>query len=265
MAITTIRIAMLNTYMPVPTVYEAKGSFGDIFHSLLSKAAARLSPTLKIESINYDVRKGEYPSSLLDVDLILLTGSGSSAYDDDEWIHQLDAYVSDIHVNYPSIKIFGSCFGHQLVCQSLFRGHGVTVEKDPKGWELGVQTIQLTDDFRSTFMKTSKTSGLLQNSPMEDIPRNMRLQFVHSDHVKISAKEALPPSFVLFGNTEHCATQGIYQPGRVLTFQGHFEFDRFVNTETMKVFGATWKPEILEGVMKSIDADDDALLAAEMV
>jgi hypothetical protein len=57
----------------------------------------------------------------------------------------------------------------------------------------------------------------------------------------------------------------VYEPERVLTYQGHFEFDRFVNTETLKVFGASWQPEVLEQAMRSIDADDDSEMAADMV
>jgi hypothetical protein len=51
----------------------------------------------------------------------------------------------------------------------------------------------------------------------------------------------------------------------VLTLQGHFEFDRFVNSETVKVFGAKWPASVREVVLKDIDKDDDAELLAEIV
>lgn len=57
----------------------------------------------------------------------------------------------------------------------------------------------------------------------------------------------------------------MYEPGRILTFQGHFEFDRFINSETIKTFFARKAPEWLENSLKAVDADDDAEVAAEMV
>lgn len=57
----------------------------------------------------------------------------------------------------------------------------------------------------------------------------------------------------------------MYELGRILTFQGHFEFDRFVNGETIKTFFAKKAPEWLEASLKAADADDDAEEAADMV
>lgn len=55
------------------------------------------------------------------------------------------------------------------------------------------------------------------------------------------------------------------QPGRVFTLQGHFEFDAFVNGETVKVFfedrGEEWVAERLLEIKKG----DDAEVVAEMV
>ena len=56
------------------------------------------------------------------------------------------------------------------------------------------------------------------------------------------------------------------QPGRVFTLQGHFEFDEFVNGETVKEFfrdrGEEWVEERLGEIEKG---DDDAGVVAEMV
>ena len=67
------------------------------------------------------------------------------------------------------------------------------------------------------------------------------------------------------GSTDKCAVQGVYEPGRVLTLQGHFEFDRFINTETVKVFGAKWEPSFLRESLDAIDKDDDSKVASDMV
>ncbi|KAF2710173.1 class I glutamine amidotransferase-like protein [Pleomassaria siparia CBS 279.74] len=265
----TIRIAMLNTDIPVPAVHFARGTYGNIFHKLLTAALPRISSNndITIDSIDYDVRNFEYPPSNSNIDVVLITGSASSAYDDEEWIKRLDDYVLDLYINHPHVKMFGSCFGHQLICQSLLRGEGVVVEKDPKGWEIGVKEVNLTEEFRKALQHSSlQSESSMSTSLLKEVPSKLRLQFVHADHVVLpSGLSSLPHSWVMLGSTSHCAVQGVYQPGRILTLQGHFEFDRFVNTETLKVFGAKWDPEVLKQTLEACASDDDAEVAADMV
>lgn len=65
------------------------------------------------------------------------------------------------------------------------------------------------------------------------------------------------------GRSEHCALQGIWKRGRVLTYQGHAEFDEFVNGETVKVFGKYWEEEFLQQALRNVEnGEDDALWAA---
>lgn len=254
---------MLNADTPMPAVRPKWGSYGKMFHDLLAAAAYRISPGVEIKSTDYDVQNFEYPQSLSEIDVILVTGSASSSYDNKEWIRRLDDYVLEVYLHHPRIKMFGSCFGHQLICESLLRGYGVRVEKDPRGWEIGVKEILLEEKFSKTLGRN--LGSLLKPGCCTVIPDRMRVQFVHADHVKIPAMEALPPSWIMVGSTQHCAVQGVYEPGRVLTLQGHFEFNRWVNTEIMKVFGAGWDAEVLKQALEAVDMDDDAEKAAEMV
>ncbi|KAF1962339.1 class I glutamine amidotransferase-like protein, partial [Byssothecium circinans] len=259
----TIRVAMLNADSPVPNVISRFETYGHMFHELLVAAASRIHPDVRIESTYHDVVQMQYPESLADSDVVLITGSAASAYDDVEWIRRLDGYVSDVYTRHPHVKIFGSCFGHQLVCQSLLRPYGVRVEKDPNGWELGVKEIEVEDGFRKALGKGTQSHSNSQEC--DGIPETMRVQFIHADHVRIPSLDSLPDSWLMMGQTKHCAVQGAYEPGRVLTMQGHFEFDLWINTEIIEVFGATWKEDVLEQVLNSIDADDDSEAAAEMV
>lgn len=268
MASHSVRIAMLNAETPVAPVLEQRGSFGTIFHNLLGAAATRVSPDIEIESTEYDVKQGQYPQDISSVDVMLITGSASSAYDDLEWVHRLGDFVLDTYLNYPHVKFFGSCFGHQLVCQSLLRGYGVRVEKDPKGFENGVQEITLTESFRDALELSAGNSIFgAKESGTKPIPPKMRLQMIHGDHVVLPSPDALPKSWSNLGGTKHCAVQGLYQPARVLTFQGHFEFDRFINEAFLKAFAGPlkWTPEKLDEYLDLADADDDSELAAEMV
>lgn len=245
---------MLNADIPVPNVCAQKApTYGRIFHQLLSAAAAQKLPRIAIKSSDYDVMKEEYPISLAEFDAIIISGSANSAYDDLEWVRRLDDFISDVYQNDPRIKIFGSCFGHQIVCQSLLKDFGVRVGVDPNGWEIGVREITLHKHFLEVFGRD------------HPLPEKLRLQFVHHDHVVIPTPDSLPHSWMTLGSTQHCAVQGMYEPGRVLTYQGHFEFDKFINSETVKFFFPAWAPGVLKEAMEAIDADDDAIAAAEMV
>lgn len=83
------------------------------------------------------------------------------------------------------------------------------------------------------------------------------MQFVHADHVWVPV---LPAGFQNIGSTPKCAIQGVWQENRVLTYQGHIEFDEFVNRETIRAFGikAGWAAAELQSALRSTEGVDDA-------
>lgn len=252
---------MLNADTPVPAVVAHRAAtYGRIFEALLSRAAHRLTstskhhPNITITSTDFDVVQNHYPASLCCFDAIVISGSASSAYDNEPWIARLAAWIREAYQTHPRIPIFGSCFGHQIVCHALLAEYGVRVEQDAKGWELGVQAVRLDEGFCRRF----------GGGRAGDEDAVLRLQFVHHDHV-VLAEGGLPAGWMLVGSTPHCSVQGVYEPGRVLTLQGHFEFDAFVNGETVKFFFPHWEPEVLGAALRAIDAEDDAEAAAELV
>jgi hypothetical protein len=94
-------------------------------------------------------------------------------------------------------------------------------------------------------------------------PSQLRQQFVHADHVVLSSSLLAKEGFENIGRSEHCALQGLWKRGRVLTYQGHAEFDRFINGETIKVFGRPiWEERVLDEALRSVDGDDDSRWAA---
>lgn len=290
-----IRVAMLNADTSVPNVYGGLGTFGDILQRVLAAAAPQACSGLSIQHSVYNVVSGQYPKSLADVDAIVITASAASSYDDQHWIQRLEEYVVMLYRQYPGIKMFGSCFGHHLICQALLKDRGLRIEKHPGGWEIGISEVVFTNDFRRAFgkagcgRKESTEFGFPRcvgrpPSPDEDessdgdynsigsttnlVPETARLQFIHADQVFSPAPLAEP--WVLVGSTEHCAVQGVYLPGRILTLQGHFEFDKFENQQTMRIFGAA--PEVETEAKtnaacetKPREAEDDGEVVAEMV
>ena len=254
----TLHIAIFNTDIPVPSIAASVApTYGALFHTLLSFALTRLSPSLKLVTTEYNTLAQEYPcpSTLPSTHLILITGSRNSAYDPLPWIATLKTFIRSTYTSHPSIKWFGSCFGHQIICQALLHPYGVLVVPSPGGYEIGVQTTHLHPAFRAHFHSSTDCP----------VPETLRLQYLHGDSVYLPADHTVPPSWYVVGRTEFCLNQGMLQPGRVFTLQGHFEFDAFVNGETVKAFfedkGEEWVAERLVGVEKG----DDAGVVAEMV
>ena len=76
----------------------------------------------------------------------------------------------------------------------------------------------------------SRFSPIPSNSSSTNQPG---LKFGHVYHVVLNSN---PEGFYVLGSSEHRALQGIWKRGRVLAYQGHVEFDKFVNREKLKFF-----------------------------
>ncbi|KAJ5349062.1 uncharacterized protein N7506_002315 [Penicillium brevicompactum] len=85
----------------------------------------------------------------------------------------------------------------------------------------------------------------------------------------------LPEPWLNVGSSLKCPIQGLYQPDRVLTLQGHFEFDAFATAELCYKFASQfgWSQEVLDAHLESIrrsvrpgrEDEDDSKVAAEAV
>ncbi|PLN81760.1 hypothetical protein BDW42DRAFT_200684 [Aspergillus taichungensis] len=299
-----MHIAILDADIPVPAVYARRGLYSSQFKKLLQEAAARVheSPS-QIYTTAYDVVGGCLPSfdSLRKqpshptttttvatngasnsnaanplthpIDGILITGSSSGVYATatHPWITPLKEFIQTVFTSYPHIRLFGACFGHQLIAQALLYPN-VHVEACPAGFEIGPVDISLSEPFARAF------SGPCRS--LRAGPNCMRLQVVHGDWVvpadcknEQERGGGLPAPWVNVGSTAACAVQGLYYPGRVLTLQGHFEFDGFVNRETCREFGRRlgWGEERVKRVLEEIGGSgdeagvDDSEVAAEVV
>lgn len=162
-------------------------------------------------------------------------------------------HCTDVHNEHPRIKLYGSCFGHQMICQSLFRERGAFVEKSPHGWELGVATVRLNDEFATIF------------EPMVPL-KSMRLQSLHGDHV-VFPLDAAPEDLIFVGKTDLCHNQGVYLRNRLFTLQGHPEFDMWIEKVCLELVSKRvgWKDDFTAAAIMAADARDDAQLAAELI
>lgn len=123
--------------------------------------------------------------------------------------------MSDLWIHRPDIRFTGICFGHQILCRTL----GSTVAPEANGqWELSHSPIKLSSIGRALF----------------DLPATqdcIHLHQMHVDHVVNAPSPAttdlLPNSTKVhvWGTSEHTGVQGVYIKKRLITTQGHMEFN----------------------------------------
>ncbi|KAK2671212.1 Class I glutamine amidotransferase-like [Fusarium oxysporum f. sp. vasinfectum] len=240
-----VQVAILDCDYVVPKVAETWGpTYSSIFAHRLQAVNKTLGSDKILEISAFDIIKDEYPNPN-DFDALLITGSRKGVYDKDPWIAKLKSFIRETYQNY-----------QHIISEALLERYGAIVEKDPKGYELGIHKVALNPEFAAHF------SHVL-SLPDGD---GLRMQFAHGDHVRFET--SWPESWMSIGSTPHCTVQGIYQPGRVLTFQGHFEFDEEISTETIKYFftlGRGFMPEQTQAALDQIQGKDDSEEAAKVL
>ncbi|KAF4435617.1 glutamine amidotransferase [Fusarium acutatum] len=251
-----VRVAILDCDYVVPKVAETWGpTYSSIFAHRLQAVNKTLGSDKVLQISAFDIIKDEYPDPN-DFDAFLITGSIKGVYDEDPWVARLKTFIQEAYHNHQHVRLFGACFGHQIISEALLEKFGVMVEKDPKGYEVGIHKVALNPKFAAHFdhvLSLAEEDGL-------------RMQFAHGDHVRFEA--SWPESWMSIGSTPHCSVQGIFQPGRVLTFQGHFEFNEEISMETIKYFYTPergFAPEQTQAALDQIRGKDDSDEAAKIL
>jgi GMP synthase-like glutamine amidotransferase len=106
------------------------------------------------------------------------------------------------------VRIVGVCFGHQIVARAL----GVEVGRNADGWEAAVNDIQLTAKGKEVF-------GV----------EKLSLHQMHRDVVY-----AYPEGVEELGSSPVCKVQGMYRQKRLITVQGHPEFNEEIMREILE-------------------------------
>ncbi|KAJ5323783.1 hypothetical protein N7476_002383 [Penicillium atrosanguineum] len=258
-----IHIAVLDVDIPARRLYEARGLCSAHFRDILRETASHLNESTTIDdpiSITvtaYDIRGGHYPDFHLlrgsrtqermpvsnPIDAILITGGSPGVYEmpHSPWMQLLEKFIQTVYRDHTEVRIMGTCFGHQLISHALVRVpedpvRDVYVEKCPLGREVGIYTVQLEDGFLKHF--PSALGHLSQGQ--------LRIQMFHGDRVMAVEKGttvtltesppvSLPAPWINIGSTPICPIQGLYNPGRVLSVQGHYEMDAFGMQEIIKL------------------------------
>ncbi|RFU72777.1 anthranilate synthase component ii [Trichoderma arundinaceum] len=239
-----LRLAILECDTPFPKAKASRGSYGNIFQDLFELGLQNLgdeAADVQLHVSKWNVVAGNYPR-LDESDAFVITGSSSAPFDDDPWIVALVAFVNRVLDSKEDKKVFGICFGHQIIGRAL----GADVASNPGGWELSVESIALSDQGQELF-------GL----------PSVELHQMHRDVVL-----TVPPGVTSLGNTTRCPIQILYKAGQVLSFQGHPEFDEPINDELLRekhVEGGNFDDEAFRDAIKRVDRPHDGVLLASRI
>ncbi|RAH82846.1 Aldedh-domain-containing protein [Aspergillus japonicus CBS 114.51] len=204
-----LRVAVLECDTPVDPILSQYGTYGDIFENHLNEGLQTIEPPVKLQltKTNVVLPFAEYPKPE-DFDVVLLTGSKHDSYKDEPWILTLLRFVQDCYTVHHKPMI-GICFGHQIIARAL----GARVGPSVSGWEVAVEPFYLTSAGRQLFGKNE-----------------ISLQMMHRDVVF-----EVPPGCVNLGGSLICGIQGLYIPKKILTVQGHPEYNGFMVSSILKI------------------------------
>lgn len=184
----------------------------------------------------YHLKEGDHLPHINSCDAFLITGSKSSANDNDDWIISLSQFI--LECNETSKPMIGICFGHQLIAKVL----GGTVQKHDAGWGVGVATSSVVEHYPWMIPQMNEVNLLVS----------------HQDQVSL-----LPPDATQILTNEFCLNAGFCIPSRALCFQGHPEFtipySKVLMIHRINDIGETTFDVALNSLEKELDADIVAL------
>jgi GMP synthase-like glutamine amidotransferase len=124
------------------------------------------------------------------------------------------------------VRLVGVCFGHQIIGRAL----DVKVDRSDRGWEVSVTDVDLTEKGRELFgVQRLVREYYLHRSRIWALTRQQAIHQMHRDIVYV-----YPQSVIPLGHSPRCEVQGMYQKGRLITVQGHPEFDGDVVQELLE-------------------------------
>lgn len=160
-------------------VCKPDSDYGPLIESWLRRSVPVEVAQLEIEEFNASL--GALPSveAAAQFDAVVVSGSPSSAYEDVDWVKTLGSRLQLIVQSNAEAKVFGICFGHQILAHYL----GGRCERNNAGSEMGCREIALTEEGRK-FLCGDDNDG--------DREKRVFLLETHSDIVT-----QLPPGAVL--------------------------------------------------------------------
>jgi GMP synthase-like glutamine amidotransferase len=180
-----------------------------------------------------------------------------NSFDNDPWILKLVDFTKKILTSQSRIRVLGICFGHQIVGRAL----DAKVARGTQGWEVSVTPLSLTSVGKEVFGVESLVCFLCPSFPFVlsklSFVKSVRLtkrnkqsiHQMHQDMVYTYPSDVLP-----LAHTTRCENQGMYAKGRLITVQGHPEFNRemVMHILTARHEAGVFKDEIYEDGIKRV-------------
>lgn len=98
-----LRVAVLRCHTILDPIAGERGQFDTVFANWLEAAMKSWNSKHELDKqVVFDVTgwdvigKNEYPKSLDQIDVLLVTGSAASAYDDEPWVHSLTSFIQSM-------------------------------------------------------------------------------------------------------------------------------------------------------------------------
>ena len=172
-------------------VAEIYGQYTDIYRTLLSD---RL-PQARYKT--YRAYQNRLPQDSAECDAWLVSGSPNSAFENQDWILALQAFLAEAHE--ARIPLVGICFGHQILAQAL----GGKVERSAKGWVVGLDEYDIV---QSRPWQTGERPGFAiyayHQDQVSEVPKNCEV---------LASSIKCPNATLAYGET-------------AISLQGHPEF-----------------------------------------
>jgi len=223
-----MRIGLLVCDHVRPEFLEISGDYDDMFRRLFADRE-------DVEVAVYDAINGELPTDPSDADAWLTTGSRHSVNDDEPWIRDLEAFVREVAAG--GVPFVGICFGHQLIAKAL----GGSVVKSDRGWGIGVQEVELSEDL--------------------GWGDSYRVLTSYQDQV-----DSLPPGAEILGWNEHCPVSVMGVGSNILGLQGHPEFESAYSQALMESRRGTLIPEAtVDAGLASLEHETDGSKLADWI
>ncbi|MBW0495068.1 hypothetical protein O181_034783 [Austropuccinia psidii MF-1] len=231
-------ILILKTGVLVPPLRPKLGTYHQVFCQFFQNGLkfdqehqdhqrhGSSSPERQLRIISFNVMESEcesieYPScNLLDRSQgLVITGSACNAFDDEPWINDLikfcqtnlltrvgnqeDFKPDDLDASKQNnLKIFGICFGHQILARSL----GSVVDRNPNDWELGLTGIKLSSTIGLKIFPNSPST--LTEKREKDTHPNYQEGHINLIECHRDIVFDLPHQCYPIGSTSNSAIQG---------------------------------------------------------
>ena len=210
--------------------------FGD-YPSMFTRLLGSVNPELEFEI--YRLPLGEWPKSVDDCDVYVISGSRSAVFDEDDWIQQAHTLVRQLHQQ--KRKTVGICFGHQLIASAL---DGKVVRSE-RGWGVGIHEWQIHHNPGWMFPALDTFS----------------LRVSHQDQVT-----ELPDGATLLASSEFCPISVYQLDNHFLAIQGHPEFSPEYADALLDLRYEDYGADLVTRARKNIeDPVDDHVVATWMV